>query len=763
MAQHTQQSARLFYRQPGHVWLDALPLGNGRIGAMVYGGVYHERVQLDESTFWSGEPSDGNVRGGRADVDAIRARLLAGEYREAEALCARITGDKQNYGTHLPLGSLVCVLRGGQPEVSGYTRWLDLISGVAGVSYTAGGRRLSREYFVSNPHQVAVMRLSAEPEAPLTFDLYFDGNGERWSLSVDPAGDLLLEAYARETIHSDGLTGVGLHGRVRVLGAREVAPTRGGLTVHAAGEAVVLVALHTSFASDDPFEACRATIERAASGPYAELRATHVADFSALMGRVAIGLGDEELDHLPTDARLARVKAGATDAGLDALLFQYGRYLIVASSRENSPLPCHLQGIWNDNLACRMEWTCDMHLDINTQMNYWPTEGAGLGDCNAPLFTWIAGTLAPSGERTARALYGCEGWVAHVVSNAWGYSAPGWHVSWGIWPMGGVWIATHLWEHYRFTGDRAFLERAYPLLTSCARFLLDYLVEDPAIGYLLSGPSLSPENLFLVDGARVANSLSPTSDTVLARELLGNCIAAAEALGRDPEFAHTLRHARAKLTTFKIGRHGQLQEWLEDHEAADPHHRHISHLLALYPFGQITREETPELAEAARRSLGLRLTPEGSFEIANWALALLMAYYARLGDGAAAYRSLQLALRNLAYANLFVCHPVYQGAETGIYELDGNTGVTAGVLEMLLQSHAGVIHLLPALPSAWRSGYVRGLRARGGFEIDITWRGGRVRELRVRSNLGGPCVVRAGDEVRTLAIAAGETAICSFG
>ena len=754
----TPASTTLFYHQPGRRWLDALPLGNGRIAMMVYGGIERERLQLDEATFWSGEAPLGSVRGGPADVAAIRSRLLAGDYATAEQLCRRITGNKGNYGTHLPLGALQLDFDTGG-EVQGYRRWLDLETGVAGVEYSSAGQRYRREIFVSNPHQVAVIRITAEPGAASRLRVLFNDADGADAGRVDQRGDLLIEAQARETIHSDGNAGVTLAGRVRVLAhGASVTAAGNAIAVEPAEQVVILVALGTTWGGNDPSAACASAIDRAAQLPYEVLKAAHIEDVAGLMGRLQLSLGDGSNDALPTDTRLERVRSGAIDPGLDALLCQYGRYLLLASSRPDSPLPNHLQGIWNDNLACRMEWTCDMHLDINTQMNYWPSEAGNLAECNAPLWSWITDILMPSGQRTARQLYGCRGWTAHTVANAWGYSAPGWHEAWGIWPSGSAWIATHLWQHYLYNGDREFLERtAYDVLRGCAEFMLDYLVEDPDSGFLLSGPSLSPENGFIVDGVRAHNSLAPTCDTLLCREIFGNCIDAARILGRDEQFSERLAQARDRLPPFRVGGAGQLQEWLDDHQPADPHHRHISHLLALYPFSQITRERTPELAVAAERALDQRLQPAGSYEIANWALAMLITYYARLGDGRQAHHWLQTALAQLTYANLMVCHPVYAGAEVGIYELDGNTGIAAGILEMLLQSHDG-IRLLPALPPAWQAGSVLGVRARGGFELDISWRDGTLSEARVISRLGNPCTISYGNRVQSLNLAAGESA-----
>ena len=456
----------------------------------------------------------------------------------------------------------------------------------------------------------------------------------------------------------------------------------------------------------------------------------------------ALDLGPSPHPDWPLDRRLAAARAGEDDPALCALVFQFGRYLLIGSSRPESPLPAHLTGVWNDNVAARIGWTCDYHLDINTQMNYWIAESTGLGECAAPLFRWIAERLAPSGEQTAAILYGLPGWVAHIVSNAWGYSAPGWSTHWGFFPTGGVWVAMHLWDRYAYGGDRAFLAgQAYPALREAARFCLGYLAPEPEHGWLVGGPACSPENAYRRGGRAYAICLGPTVDRVLIDELFRHTAEAARLLGVDGELAGSLDAARAALPPFQVGQHGQLQEWLADEEEALPQHRHTSHLLGLYPFDQITPRDTPQLAGAAAVSMARRQAAEG-YEEGSWARNLLTLYDARLEDGAAAYRSLTTLFRVESENSLFMGPRM---APFHAYEMDYNTGAAAAIAEMLLQSKRGCLCLLPALPPAWPEGRASGLCGRGGFVVDLAWQNGRLAEGRVHAHLGGPCRLQAAE------------------
>jgi alpha-L-fucosidase 2 len=456
-----------------------------------------------------------------------------------------------------------------------------------------------------------------------------------------------------------------------------------------------------------------------------------------LYRRVSLDLGQRgDLAKLPIDERRKRLAAGGDDPELCALFFQYGRYLTIAGSREDSPLPLALQGIWNDGLAAGMEWTDDFHLDINTQQNYWLCEVGNLSECHAPLAALVE-TLHLSGARTAREMYGAEGWVAHVVTNAWGYSAPGWGLGWGIFVTGGVWIALELWEHYRFTGDSTFLrEKAYPVLRDAARFFLSYMVEHPTKKWLVTGPSNSPENWFIAPdtGKPCSDSMGPTCDRVLVHSLFSACMQASELLGLDEKWRAQVAGARDRLAPLQVGKHDQLQEWLEDFDEAEPNHRHTSHLIALYPEDQISPDKTPVLAAAARVTIERRIH-QANWEDTEWSRANLVNYYARLLDPEAAHRHLLGLIAHAADDSLLTySRGGVAGAENNIFAIDDNTAGAAGIAEMLLQSHGDVLHLLPGLPPAWPSGSVRGLRGRGGITVSIYRRDGRLSSATVKAD-----------------------------
>ena len=747
----------VFYTRPATQWCDALPVGNGRLGAMVYGGPCAERIYLSDITFWSGEPSlENNDQDGPEIVPEVRRLLMAGDIAAGNALAKQLEGRKLNYGTNLPVGNLRLFMAHTDEGLRNYRRHLDLDNAVAGVSYDVGGVSYRREVFASNPDGLLVMRITADRPGAVGLRVLLDGDEQPFETLIEEGAieegaieetgvggaTICMEVLAREHFHSDGKTGVDGHVRLRLLAEGGQVGSYGGQLIVEGSDAVTLyLAIETTFHCDDPVGACRHRLAEALALPYEALKQRHITDHQILFRRASLDLGPSPHATQPVDQRIAAVQNGEDDPALAALLFQFGRYLLIGCSRPDSPLPAHLLGVWNDNVACRIGWTCDYHLDINTQMNYWIAELTGIPECHAPLLRWIEEDLAPAGRHTARTLYDLSGWVAHIFSNAWGFTANGWSIWWGMHPTGGVWIATHLWDHYAFSGDRDFLARhAYPVMKEAAEFFLGYLVEDPVSGWLLSGPSNSPENTFIYEGEVYPVCLAPTTDNILLRELFTDCIEASTILDVDEDLRGQWKKARAKLPPFQIGKHGQLQEWLVDYDEAQPHHRHTAHLLGLFPFAQITPDGTPDLAEAVRVSIARRESAPGGYEEGSWARNLIMLYHARLGDSETAYASLNTLFQVEADRSLMMGTKI---APRNAYEMDYNTGATAGIAEMLMQSQQGVIHLLPALPSAWPSGQVTGLCARGGFEVDLAWADGQLTSTTVRSRLGGVCRVRA--------------------
>ncbi|MBX3012754.1 MAG: glycoside hydrolase family 95 protein [Caldilineaceae bacterium] len=731
-----------FYNEAAETWYDALPVGNGRLGAMIYGGACAERVYLSDITFWSGEPSQANSNpDGPAIVAAVRRLLLAGDLPAANQLCTQIEGRKLNYGTNLPFGNLRLFMAHGDEGLRHYRRTLDLDQAIASVHYELNGVTYHREIFASHPAGVLVMQITASQPGRVGLRVGLDGDEQPFTVYTHEPATIGMDVLAREHFHSDGKSGVDGHARLLVRAAGGRVSTYGSqLVVEESDSVTLLLAFASTFDHAEPATVCQRRLATLVTIPYAELRAQHVADHQQYFRRVSLDLGAAPQPDQPLDARIAAVQQGTADPALAALLFQFGRYLLIGASRPDSPLPAHLLGVWNDNVACRIGWTCDYHLDINTQMNYWIAELTNLSECHAPLLRWIEQVVVPSGRHTARTLYGLPGWVAHIFANAWGFTAPGWSIWWGMHPTGGVWLAMHLWDHYQFTGDRAFLARhAYPILKEAAEFFLTYLVQDPATGWLLSGPANSPENPFLFQGQAYPVSLGPTVDNVLLRALFTACIEASTTLAVDPVLRGQLTAARAKLPPFQIGSQGQLQEWLADYDDALPHHRHTSHLLSVFPFDQITPEGTPELAQAVKVSITRREAPPTGYEEGSWGRNLIMLYHARLGDAAAAAASLLTLYQQEGDRSLMMGPKL---APRQAYELDYNTGATAAIAEMMLQSHQGYLHLLPALPTAWAQGRVTGLCGRGGFVVDLTWQAGQVTQAHIHSRLGGLCRLR---------------------
>jgi alpha-L-fucosidase 2 len=739
----------LWYRAPAANWNEALPIGNGRLGAMVFGGVADERLQLNEETVWAGQKLDRVNPQAAASLPEIRRLLFAGKPAEAEAIADKtIISVPRRMPPYETLGDLSLHFQ-IDGAASDYRRELDLDDAVTRVRYAAGGTVFTREAFATAVDQVVAVRLTADRPGAVAFTVSMSRERDATS-RVEGNHTIVLEGQAlpASARHADEpKTGVRFAGLTRIVPeGGHLQSDSSSISVTGANAVTVLIAAATTMKTPDPAAAARQMLDAAAIYSYQRLRERHVADYQRLASRAQLSL-NAPAPALPTNERLARVKAGATDLALEALYFTFGRYLLISSSRPGT-LPANLQGIWNDSLA--PSWDSKYTININTEMNYWPAEVTGLADLHAPLFD-LVDKAREDGRHVAKAIYGARGFVIHHNTDAWGHAGPIDGVRSGIWPMGGAWLALHFWDHYDFTRDREFLRtRAYPVLKEATEFLLDYMVVDPQ-GRLVTGPSISPENQYkLPDGTTASLVMGPYMDTEIAYALFGRTIQASEILATDAEFRSRLEVARRKLAPLKIGKHGQLQEWLEDYEERDPGHRHISHLFALHPGNQITLRGTPDLAQAARVTLERRLAAGGGGT--GWSRAWIINFWARLEHGDRAHENLVALLANSTQPNMLDSHPPFQ--------IDGNFGGTAGIVEMLLQSHAGELAVLPALPSAWPSGSVTGLRSRGAIGVDIRWNEGKATEVRLRPDVSeGQVFIRAPKGQRVASIISGGTSV----
>ena len=735
----------MWYAQPASKWMEAMPLGNGRLGAMVYGGINTETIALNEISMWSGGPdSTSNDLCGKDALASMREAFFADDPETGDKLGQEyLTGRMTTFGTHLPLGDLKFTFTHPGGQTADYRRELDLSTATAKVTYTCGGVEYCREYITDYPDDVLAIRMTASRPGNITVSMGLDLLRDA-KVKADSKG-LTIGGKVDFPLHGPG--GVNFCGDFRLIPTGgKVSATNECVSVAGADELLVLVDIRTDYNTSDYVTKCSSTIDKAAAKGWRALKESHLADYTSLFGRMDIDLGQSKNASLPTDTRLRLLREGNPDPGFDALFFQYGRYMLIASSRPtDTPLCANLQGIWNDNGACNMPWTCDYHLDINIPQNYWSANRANLAECNKPLFDYIA-FLAENGKDTAEKMYGCRGWVAHTVCNAWGYTAPGWGVSWGMNVSGGAWVATHLWSHYLYTRDNDFLrDTAYPLLKSTAEFFVDYMAADPRSGYLVTGPSISPENGYISpSGNHLSLAMMPTIDRAIVYDIYSACIESSKLLGVDKKFRRQLEADLKKLPPLAIASDGQVQEWLGDLRRSDPSHRHSSHLLSLFPLCQISADRTPDLAAAAEKGLAIQ-TASPDWEDTEWSTANMLCYHARLKNADRAHGWLQNLFKVFTRDNLMTVSPAGVAmAEYDIFSFDATEASVAGMCEMLLQSHEGYLEFLPALPACWSTGSVRGLCAEGGMEVDLDWADGKLTAGVVRAT--ADCTLRVKDQ-----------------
>lgn len=715
---------------------------------MVFGGTDEDRIVLNDSTVWSGGPQDADREDAYKILPEIRRLLLADENRKAQELLQAnfiCKGPGTSFGSakDAPFGCYQILgnlrVKYGHTDAQNYVRTLDLKTATDDVNYRWGNGQIDRESFVSAPDQVFVYHIAAKGKK-VSVDISLD-RPENATTSVNGSHLYLSGQLKTGLPNVEGVKFLA-HARVSVKGGSQT-PDGSSIKVTDADEVLILVSAGTNMFNPTFEVTCAKQLDAAAKRSFGDLRQRHVRDYQSFFNRVDLNLPESPNSKLPTFERLIKIAQGSPDPDMMSLYFNYGRYLMISSSRPNSPLPANLQGIWAEEL--QTPWNGDFHIDINVQMNYWPAEVCNLSDCTKPFLDFLP-KLVPNGRKTAKAYYNARGWVAHVVTNPWLYTSPGEGAGWGSVVSGGAWLTEHQWEHYAFTQDKEYLKSAYPVLKEAALFFTDMLVKEPKHGWLVTAPSNSPENTYIhpKDG-NLNTCMGPTMDQEIVHELFENTIKASEILGIDEDFRKELQTKITQLAPMQIGPDGRLQEWLEPYGEAEPHHRHVSHLYALYPSNQITVDKTPDLAQAARKSL------EGRGEDGTgWSLAWKVNFWARLHDGNHALKSLVRLLRptgaegvNMSngggtYPNLFDAHPPFQ--------IDGNFGATAGIAEMLVQSReGGEITLLPALPDEWASeGSVKGIRARGNVTVDVSWKDGHVTKYRINGPTAKTAIVHFG-------------------
>jgi alpha-L-fucosidase 2 len=737
---------KIWFTRPAETWNEALPVGNGRLGAMIFGGIEKEHLELNESTVWTGEERwDANPEA-RKSLAKVRQLLFQGKYSEAEILARKsILGDKPQdpVATYQQLGDLFLDF-GPQQNTADYRRELDIADAVARISYTSGNVKYLREIFSSAVDQALIIRLSADKPQSLSFTLNYSRQGNKATVNANGSEITLYE-------HTGDGKGVKLYSRLKVLADGGTTQSSGdSVRVEKATTVIIFLTAATGYFGDDPEIVTKDRLSAIIKRSYDEIRKDHISDYRSFFDRVDLDLGSGDGNYFATDARIKAMQNGYTDTDLIELYFQFGRYLLICSSRPGG-LPANLQGIWAHGL--NPPWSADYHININIQMNYWPSEITNLGELQEPFIDFID-ALRPNARRTATEVYGMKGIVAHYTTDPWHFTEPTGEVVWGMWPMGIAWSCQNIWDHYQFGGDKEYLRtKSYPIMKEAAEFCMNWLVVNPSTGYLVSGPSISPENSFRIPGEAGTASMvmGPTMDHMIIRDLLQNTIKASIVLNTDEPFRKKMEKILSRLSPTKIGSDGRIMEWTVEFEEAEPGHRHISHLYGLHPGNQITQQQNPELLKAAKKTIEYRLAHGGGHT--GWSRAWIINFYARLKDGGNAYENLLALLRKSTLDNLLDNHPPFQ--------IDGNFGAVSGISEMLLQSHAGEVELLPALPSVWKNGYIHGLMARGGFEVDIDWSDGKLSEVRIISKLGNPLKLSYGGKIIETGTEAGKEYVFS--
>lgn len=730
---------------PARIWEESFPLGNGRLGLMPDGGIDTENIVLNEISMWSGSRQDADNPEAYRSLATIRRLLFEGRNDEAQELMyntfvCKGEGSGQGQGANVPygsyqlLGNLVLNYEypGASDSISGYCRELDLDKAIATASFKRGKVNYKREAFTSFADDLGVIHLTADADKALNFSFGMN-RPEHYKVTTD-GNDLLMQGQLPDGVDTLEMKGTRYAARVRILLPKggTVLPGDSTVSVRNASEAILLVSMATDYAGSQMDDKITALLANAGKKDFGAMKKAHIAAYRSLFGRVELDLGHSSArEAMPMDERLAAFNEDPDDPSLGALYFQFGRYLLISSTRVGS-LPPNLQGLWCNTI--NTAWNGDYHLNINLQMNHWPAEVGNLSELHLPLVEWTKQQVA-SGERTAKAFYNARGWVTHILGNVWEFTAPGEHPSWGATNTSAAWLCEHLYMHYLYTLDKEYLKEVYPVLKGASLFFVDMLVEDPRNKYLVTAPTTSPENGYRLPNGKSAHICAgSTMDNQILRELFTNTIEAAGILGLDADFAGELAAKRARLMPTTIGKDGRIMEWLEPYEETEPHHRHVSHLYGLYPGNEISMGQTPELAEAARKSLVAR-----GDKSTGWSMAWKMNFWARLHDGDHAYKLFVDLLRpcvdrktNMTngggtYPNLFCGHPPFQ--------IDGNFGGCAGIAEMLVQSQTGQIELLPALPSAWKNGSFKGLKVRGGGEVSARWKESRLTEASLKASV----------------------------